>query len=157
MGICGVSGALDFYRTMTNAFQSKPTLFLEPCSFSVPVHLPTLPLPSHTPFVAALLYILFFFSSSFTTRFLRLGGSCSVSIFTEETLKTGSSSPVRSDQRKQGNDKPFSAFARKTSLPRDGRFPPAGTFAVSSIKRYMFLPLDWMCSFQNRLLQVFVE
>lgn len=155
--ICGVSAVLDFYRTMTNTFQSKPTLFLEPCSFSVPVHLPTLPLPSHTPFVAASLYILFFFSSSFMTCFLRLGGNCSVSIFTEQTLKTGSSGPVLKDRCKQGNDKPFSAFARKTSPSQAGSFPPAGTFAVSSIERYMFLLPDWMCFFQNWLLQVFVE
>lgn len=76
---------------MTNASQRKPTLFLVLCSFYVIVHLPTLPLPSYKPVVAASLYSLFFLWSSFTIRFLCLGGNCSVSIFTEQILKISSS------------------------------------------------------------------
>lgn len=57
---------------MTHAFQRKPTLFLELCS-SVIVHLPTLPLPSHTWFVTASLYVLLFSCSTSTIHFLCLG------------------------------------------------------------------------------------
>lgn len=74
---------------MTHAFQRKPTLSLELCS-SVIVHLPTLPLPSHTWLVTASLYVLLFWCSTSTIRFLSLERNCSVSIFTWKcNLQTG--------------------------------------------------------------------
>lgn len=59
--------------SMTHASQRKHTLFLELCS-SVIVHLPTLPLPSHTPFATASLSILLFWCSTSTIRFVCWGG-----------------------------------------------------------------------------------